>query len=160
MPIDILVPIVAPLTVATAAVVTALDPPAVTAAPSATPFTNDPPAATLIATEAFDTALSRSQSRPEELAGSFFALRAQNLLNSTPPETQRAALSGLLIGAELAAARPYWLGQQIAILGADDLAQAYARALEQNGAPALIADGERMTLAGLTTAWRGVRDVE
>ena len=65
----------------------------------------------------------------------------------------RARLSGLLIGSELAAARPYWLGQQVAIIGADDLSQAYATALAAQGVSATIADSTAMTLAGLRAAY-------
>jgi hypothetical protein len=38
----------------------------------------------------------------------------------------RARLSGYLIGAELAAARPYWLGQDVVVAGAPALTEVYA----------------------------------
>jgi 2-dehydro-3-deoxygalactonokinase len=103
---------------------------------------------------AFDSAVSDTLSKPEKLAARLFSIRADDLLNGTPPASLRARLSGLLIGAELAAARPYWLGTNIALIGATTQAQIYARALQSQGAPALIADAERMTLSGLTTAYR------
>lgn len=103
---------------------------------------------------AFDTAVEEALSRPEKLAARLFAIRADDLLDGTPAGVSRARLSGLLIGAELAAARPYWLGTQIAILGANAPSHHYARALKTQGASALIADAERMTLAGLTAAYR------
>ena len=59
---------------------------------------------------------------------------------------------GLLLGAELAATRPYWLGQQIAIIGSPDLSAAYAAALKQQGAFCEIADATQTTLAGLSQA--------
>lgn len=108
--------------------------------------------------DAFDEALSDSLSRPERLAANLFNLRARDLLNSQPKETARARLSGLLIGAELAAARPFWLGQQVAIVGATALSQIYADALNAQGVPATIADGSRMTLAGLQAAYRLVKE--
>ena len=46
------------------------------------------------------------------------ALRAEALLHGLAPERARARLSGLLIGAELAAARPYWLGRDLVLIGA------------------------------------------
>ena len=105
-------------------------------------------------TSAFEAAVSDTLSKPERLAARLFELRASDLLNSTPPEATRASLSGYLIGAELAAARPYWLGQNIAILGTGAQARAYCAALDTQGAPAMLVDAERATLAGLTAARR------
>ena len=99
--------------------------------------------------EAFGDALSEAISRPERLAARLFSLRADALLNGLDGKTARARLSGYLLGAELAAARPYWLGQQVAVIGADDIAGIYTAALEHQGAPAIHAVGEAMTLAGL-----------
>lgn len=103
---------------------------------------------------AFDRALEEGLNRPEKLAARLFAIRADDLLIQTSPEANRARLSGLLIGAELAAAKPYWLGTDIAIIGADNLAAPYARALAAQGASATRTDAERMTLAGLTAAYQ------
>ena len=61
-------------------------------------------------------------------------------------------MSGLLIGAELAAARPYWLGQRVLVLGSEGLIGVYRAALDQLGAMAEVADGEALTLAGLIRA--------
>jgi 2-dehydro-3-deoxygalactonokinase len=107
---------------------------------------------------AFDFTVEDILSKPEKLAARLFAIRADDLLDGTPPATARARLSGLLIGAELAATRPYWLGTNIAILGADATANAYARALKTQGAPATIADTARMTLAGLTAAYSKMKE--
>lgn len=106
---------------------------------------------------AFDTAVDDTLSRPEKLAAALFRLRAESLLHSTDPEAARARLSGLLIGAELAAARPYWLGQNIAVIGNRASAQAYLRALAAQGCQVTEADAEAMTLAGLTAAWRKLK---
>lgn len=107
---------------------------------------------------AFLDALGDTMSRPERLAAYLFNLRARDLLNGQAPDTARARLSGLLLGAELAAARPFWLGQQVAIVGDDTLANAYAAALSAQGVPAIIADAPRMTRAGLQAAWRSIKD--
>lgn len=103
---------------------------------------------------AFETALDDIIARPERLAAHLFSIRAADLLNGTPAPEARARLSGLLIGAELAAARPYWLGRQVAVLGANGQASHYCTALQTQGVPAMLAQGERMTLAGLTAAYR------
>lgn len=104
--------------------------------------------------EAFDSALSDAISRPERLASRLFGIRAAGLLSDPAPGAGRATLSGLLIGAELASVRPYWLGRQIAVIGAQRLSSLYVRALAAQGAPATIVDAQRITLAGLTAAWR------
>ncbi|WP_281992307.1 2-dehydro-3-deoxygalactonokinase [Sulfitobacter geojensis] len=106
----------------------------------------------------FDFTIEDALSKPEKLAARLFAIRADDLLEGATAEVGRARLSGLLIGAELAAARPYWLGTNIAIIGADGTATPYARALQTQGASATIADAERMTLAGLTAAYHRWKD--
>ncbi len=102
---------------------------------------------------AFEAGVGQMLSRPEALAASLFSLRAESLLDGLGGASARARLSGLLIGAELAAMRPYWLGQQVALVGAQALSNAYATALKAQGVPTLMAGAEEMTLAGLTAAY-------
>ena len=103
--------------------------------------------------DAFSAGVDQTLSRPETLAASLFSLRAEGLVAGLDGDAARARLSGLLIGAELAAMRPYWLGQAVAIVGAEALSAAYATALETQGVPVERADAEEMTLAGLTAAY-------
>lgn len=107
---------------------------------------------------AFDEALSDTMSRPEALAARLFTLRADGLLNALPPEVARARLSGLLIGAEMAAAKPYWLGRNIAVIGASAVAQPYVSALRAQGLPVTEADADRMTLEGLRSAYSALKE--
>lgn len=102
--------------------------------------------------DAFLEAVSDAMSKPERLAARLFSLRAEGLLHGLEANRARSRLSGQLIGAELAAAQPYWLGQNLAIIGASQIAGIYAAALTQNGATPVLADAETMTLAGLTAA--------
>lgn len=101
---------------------------------------------------AFLEAVDETLSRPERMAARLFPLRAGALLHDLAPATARARLSGLLVGAELAGARPYWLGRDVVLIGADRLSQAYRAALAHAGLPARILDATAMTLAGLTAA--------
>ncbi len=103
---------------------------------------------------AFDTALSTTLSRPEGLAGRLFALRAAQLVNGTDAITLRSELSGLLVGAELAAAKPYWLGQNVAIIGDDAVSAPYVAGLAAQGVAPERADATAMTLSGITAAFR------
>ncbi|MCR9274041.1 MAG: 2-dehydro-3-deoxygalactonokinase [Rhodobacteraceae bacterium] len=99
--------------------------------------------------EAFAEAVSDTLSRPERLAQRLFSIRADATLNGTGASVSRARLSGALIGAELAATRPYWLGQQVVVAGAPALADLYARALAGQGVSARALDAGPLTLAGL-----------
>jgi len=102
---------------------------------------------------AFVTAVSDTLSRPEHLASSLFSLRAGSLLDDLPAATARARLSGLLIGLELAGARPYWLGQNVALLGEGALCTHYAAALAVQGVTATRHPADEMTLNGLRAAY-------
>jgi len=108
---------------------------------------------------AFTGALSQAMSRPEALAARLFSLRAETLLHDLAPDAARARLSGLLIGAELAAAKPYWLGQNVTLIGAPGLNEIYAAALAAQGLTPLQMDGQAMTLAGLTAAHSCLREL-
>ena len=101
---------------------------------------------------AFEAALSDTLSRPEGLAAKLFSIRAEALLDDLPKAAGTSRLSGLLIGAELAAAKPYWLGRDVAVVGAEKISRHYAQALELQGVPASYAAADAMTRAGLMNA--------
>ncbi len=101
---------------------------------------------------AFAEAVSDAISRPERVAARLFTLRADALLTGLSPAVARARLSGLLIGMELAATRSYWLGQTVALIGADRISAAYRAALAEQGITARLMQVEDMTLAGLNAA--------
>ncbi|MDA7429419.1 2-dehydro-3-deoxygalactonokinase [Primorskyibacter aestuariivivens] len=102
---------------------------------------------------AFEAAINDAMTSPQHLTARLFALRAGALLDGLSPDTARARLSGYLLGLELAGTRPYWLGQQVAIIGAGGLAQRYEAALTIVGAMVQVTDGAGLTLAGLTRAY-------
>ncbi|WP_300515080.1 2-dehydro-3-deoxygalactonokinase [Aliiroseovarius sp.] len=108
--------------------------------------------------EAFADAVGDAMSRPQAIAARLFTLRADSLLHGQTPATARARLSGLLIGLELAATKPYWLGQQVALIGAPDLCQTYATALSAQGLAPTLHSGDDLTLAGLTAAYQTMKD--
>jgi 2-dehydro-3-deoxygalactonokinase len=99
---------------------------------------------------AFDGAVSDAISRPERIAARLFTIRAEGLIAALAPDAARARLSGLLIGTELAAARPYWLGQRVTLVGAERISAAYARALAAQGVEAKRLSATDCTLAGLS----------
>lgn len=99
---------------------------------------------------AFDAGLSDALSRPERIAARLFTLRAEGLLADASPTSARSRLSGLLIGVELAAAKPYWLGQPVTLIGAETLCSHYARALMAQGLTPSTLSAADCTLAGLS----------
>jgi len=109
-------------------------------------------------TTAFTQAVHDGMGRPAAIASNLFSLRADDVMNGSAPGIARARLSGLLIGAELAAAKPYWLGQRVVLIGQDKLSSLYATALAPEGVEAEIADGTAITLAGLTSAYLSLKD--
>lgn len=103
---------------------------------------------------AFDAGVADGIARPETLTARLFTLRAEGLLAGLPPAAARARLSGLLIGTELAAAKPWWLGRDVVIVGDGALAALYTRALAAQGVTARPVPAEAATLAGLKSARR------
>lgn len=106
---------------------------------------------------AFLEALDAAISAPASIALKLFGLRAETLLNNLSGAVARSRLSGFLIGLELSAARPYWLGQDIAIIGAEELSMAYIDGLISQGVQPQSYRSVDMTLAGLTKAYQQIQ---
>ena len=102
---------------------------------------------------AFEEAVADMISEPERLAQRLFSIRARSVLEGLGGDAAGAALSGLLIGAELAATRGYWLGQAVAVAGEPALARLYARALAAQGVAAACHDAGPLTRLGLQAAF-------
>lgn len=96
--------------------------------------------------------MSDAIARPERGYGGLFQIRAEGLLGELPAPVARARLSGTLIGWELAATKPWWLGSDITIIGASGLARLYAEALTAQGLAPRSVSVEDATLAGLNAA--------
>lgn len=107
--------------------------------------------------DGFDDAVAQGMARPQALAARLSSLRAEGLVKG-PSGSSDARLWGLLIGAELAAARGWWLGRDVVIVGEDALPGLYARALAAQGVGATRIDAGTATLAGLAQARRLLRD--
>lgn len=91
----------------------------------------------------FDASLSEVMSRPERFA----AVMARGNL-----QADRTTGWGALIGAELAASRPFWLGQQVAVIGDGGGAEAVSAALSEQGVPVERAGALTTLIAGLDAA--------
>ncbi|MEC7763122.1 MAG: 2-dehydro-3-deoxygalactonokinase [Pseudomonadota bacterium] len=97
---------------------------------------------------AMGDAVSSAISRPESVAARIGALEAGHRLGRTPDQTVCDEVWGLFLGLELAAARPYWLGQRVALVGAGDRKAAYRSAMQAQGVLLEDADEEEAILAG------------
>ncbi|WP_372839534.1 2-dehydro-3-deoxygalactonokinase [Phaeovulum sp.] len=106
------------------------------------------PAGTALSYERFDADLAETLSRPERL------LRLLADAPALPAAEARARLHAALIGAELAAARPWWLGQRLRVLGPQ--AALYLRALAAQGVQASEGSAKAALLAGFALAARSV----
>lgn len=106
---------------------------------------------------AFDEGVAEALSRPERIAARLFGLRAEGLLYGLTGAAARSRLSGLLIGSELAGAKPYWLGQKVKLIGAEALSASYARALQAQGITADRLDATACTLAGLSKLYLSLK---
>jgi 2-dehydro-3-deoxygalactonokinase len=101
---------------------------------------------------AFGAAAAEAAADPGRLGALLFGVRAAGLVAGLAPPAARARLSGLLIGAEIGAARDLWRGRAVLIVGSAALASAYAAALAGQGAHARMLDAAETTLAGLCAA--------
>jgi 2-dehydro-3-deoxygalactonokinase len=88
-----------------------------------------------------------------QLAARLFSIRAQSLVSELSPATAKARLSGLLIGAELAAAKGDWCDQALTIVGNGPQAELYAQGLRALGQEPRIIDAAHVTLIGLKSAY-------
>ena len=98
---------------------------------------------------AFLEAFEDIYSNPALISSKFFSLRAIDLLENTSTKFLKSKLSGYLIGSELAGAKSYWLGQNIVMIGNDDLCILYEKALKKLGLNTTIENAENITVNGL-----------
>ncbi len=91
----------------------------------------------------FAVALDRSLSRPQALASDLAVAELRG---------QTSAITGHIVGADLAAARPWWLGMEVVVIGEGTLAEAYFAALTSQGLAPGRLDGDKALLAGLWAA--------
>lgn len=100
---------------------------------------------------AFLAAVDTMVARRQDLVSSLFSVRAATVLTGGDADTVLSRLSGLLIGAELAATRTFWNENDVHLVGGDISAR-YAEALSHVGAAVFVEDAIEMTLTGLRAA--------
>ena len=111
------------------------------------------PAASVRDDAAFRQGLDHGLAAPA-LSAALFSVRVGVLAGRLSPETAPEYLSGLLIGAEVAAQAEGVRGQPLALVGAADLARRYSLALAAAGlGPVERHDAAEITARGLWRIW-------
>lgn len=101
----------------------------------------------------FARSVQLMMTEPASFAGQLFSIRAGNLVSGLEAGAAKARLSGLLIGAELAAARRYWFDQRPVIVGNGAQSDLYLEGLRTLGCSPRVIDASGVTLAGLKSAY-------
>jgi 2-dehydro-3-deoxygalactonokinase len=101
----------------------------------------------------FARSVQLMMTEPASFAGRLFSIRAENLVLGLDAGTAKARLSGLLIGAELAAARNYWFDQNLVVVGNGAQSDLYLEGLRALGRSPRVIDTSGVTLAGLKSAY-------
>lgn len=99
--------------------------------------------------EAFLSGVETAMLDASRLTALIFGPRPATLLSGTPNSTLKAHLSGLLIGAEIAAVREIWSGQDVVIIGDCKNAGRYQDALEISGSSPCVYDASKAIIDGL-----------
>ncbi|RJG43248.1 2-dehydro-3-deoxygalactonokinase [Mesorhizobium sp. DCY119] len=91
-----------------------------------------------------------------DIGAHLFRIRASTLLLDLSPPDAAAALSGLLIGAEIASARRRFAGAggPVTLVASSSLAKLYEAALHMAGREVRVVDGDAVVRAGLFAAAR------
>lgn len=106
-------------------------------------------------TVAFTEACALMVEAPQDLPKRLFSIRAASLLEGTSAADSAAALSGLLIGAEIGVAKgTYGTNSSVTLVGSGFLGGLYEAALSIAGFKYTLADGEQLVRDGLLTAAR------
>ncbi len=101
---------------------------------------------------AFLDAVDQMLADPAGMVAALFPLRAAGLLGLSSPGAAQARLSGLVIGAEIAAMVPGVGSDGVTLLGQEGLGALYLAALHRAGLAPRLADAETAVKTGLLAA--------
>ena len=102
---------------------------------------------------AFGQAVEEALAADFSLTARLFSVRAQSLLCAADEASAASRLSGLLLGAEIAAMRPrLGIGQRVQLIGSGALTELYAAALRLAGVEPVSLDGGELVRKGLFSA--------
>lgn len=96
-----------------------------------------------------------AMSHPERIGQKIGSISAQVAVNAVTEAETREGILGAFLGLELASMRPYWLGQQVALIAGDDDRAAYEAAMKAQAIMLLSGDEEETLLDGFRAARAG-----
>lgn len=103
-------------------------------------------------TPAFANAATKAMAAPAHVLAMIFSVRASQLLGFEERANGAAYLSGLLIGAEVAAARELYGARPAGLVASARLNRLYQPVMEQAGFSVTLFDGEKAVRTGLLAA--------
>lgn len=106
----------------------------------------------------FRKCVGDAMSSPQNVSSWLFSLFAGQSLGQKNACDGRSRLTGWLVGAELAAARSYWLGREVVVIGATEPSAQYRSALAECGAFTRSVSADDCALAGLKAARAGLKN--
>ncbi len=105
--------------------------------------------------EAFAHGVQSALARPESLVSLLFGVRGREILGFAPPQAAPSAISGLLIGSEIAHAKSAgYVERRIELFAAGVLGARYEEAFALAGIEYGVVDAEAAVIAGLCAAAR------
>jgi 2-dehydro-3-deoxygalactonokinase len=104
--------------------------------------------------EIFTTAVHKALDAPGALTSHLFAIRAGELLGFNKPHGADEAISGLLIGSEIAAAKTAFGVANVHLVASGATAKRYGEALELAGIRHVPHDADECVIAGLANVGR------
>ncbi len=104
----------------------------------------------------FFAGVAQAVKDPQLFSAQLFSIRAQSIASDLDAVHARSTLSGLLIGAELAATEDLWRKHKVTLIGSKVLAGLYEKALQMLGAHSVVVNANEMTLAGLALAYKQI----
>jgi 2-dehydro-3-deoxygalactonokinase len=98
---------------------------------------------------AFRNAVAEALENPQSLTSRLFSIRASQLLGFSRAGASHSAISGLLIGLEVAAARKARISGKVDLIAGGAIAERYATALGMAGVSFDLRDADDCVIAGL-----------
>ncbi len=105
--------------------------------------------------EVFAAAVRKALAEPQALTANLFAIRAGELLGFNEPHGADHAISGMLIGSEIAAAKAgLGPGEKVHLIATGAIAARYGEALRMAGIDHVLHDADQCVIAGLASLAR------
>ncbi len=107
--------------------------------------------------EVFVAAVRKALAEPQALTANLFGIRAGELLGFNEPHSADEAISGMLIGSEIAAGKTgLGLGERVHLIATGAIAERYGEAFGMAGIDHVLHDADQCVIAGLSSIARQI----